>query len=170
MCDFFGIQKCAAVNHQLSITVPGKGWFPNFFKIRGVDAKVALKLPQTKIKEIKGLAMCCGVSPTGKDDINLEIMVGSAVEETFIRPFGGPLYGNHLWMGYIPVNFLMKLCADIDLEDLVITFHAKDRVRTCGASVVYRDDIGQGTEIESYNPDQIDLQLNVNYGVCRPIK
>ncbi|PWA50114.1 Leucine-rich repeat-containing protein [Artemisia annua] len=187
------VLKCAIVNHQLSVTVPEENYIipspsdfvprrgpyytqkenyiPKWFNNRRVGDKIPLNLPQTQITEMIGLAMCCRLHPQfyKKMKTYLRVIFESTVEEKiiFVQPTSTETSFGHLWIGYIPMDFLQKLCGGFDFEDLVITFSSSYEIRECGVHVVYKDDIKLMTRLESWIPDHMEFGWTDHDGVCR---
>ncbi|GKD96689.1 TMV resistance protein N-like protein [Tanacetum coccineum] len=168
----FLVQNCAIVNHQLSITVRGKD-IPKWFNNRRVGDKIPLNLPQTQFTEMIGLAMCCRLKPPFRDeDIGgtyLRIIFESTVEEKmiFVQPSSSSTLADHLWFGYIPLDFLQKLCGGFNSEDFGITFSSRHDIPECGVRVIYKDDIKLMTRTESWIPDHMEFGWTDHDGVCR---
>lgn len=117
-----------------------------------------------------GLAMCCIIDPPRKDvrGTYLRIIFESRVEENLIFvPASDASLANHLWIGYIPIDFLQKLCGGFDSEDLVITFSSRYEIPECGVHAVYKDDIKLMTRTESWIPDHMEFGWTDHDGVCR---
>nr|GEX89021.1 TMV resistance protein N-like isoform X1 [Tanacetum cinerariifolium] len=161
------VQKCAAVNHRLSIAVPGSK-MPNWFSNYRLGNTIAVNLPQSRNTNMLGLAICCHVrSNWGNIHASLRIK---------FRPTGGKFsidkqklshaakHGDSvMWIGYMPIDILKNLFHGIESEDLVIRLESKLCVTECGVCVIHKDDIKPVTDIRSCIPDYDKLgRIDVN--------
>ncbi|KAL9995126.1 putative leucine-rich repeat domain superfamily [Helianthus debilis subsp. tardiflorus] len=149
------VEKCAAVNHRLSITVRGSK-IPSWFSNQRLGNKITLKLPQNCITKMTGLALCCRfLPPLDKLTTSLKINFKVSDEENLIGRTAAHIAtgADVVWVGYLSVDVLGNLCHDFESEDLIITF--EDSVVECGVCVVYQDDIkpmtGSGSWIQDYD-------------------
>ncbi|KAI3799731.1 hypothetical protein L1987_35031 [Smallanthus sonchifolius] len=149
------LMKCAAVNHRLSIIVPGCK-IPYWYSNQRLGNTITLKLPQSCITKMTGLALsCCFIRPLPKLMTSLKIKFKLSAEESFIS--GAPAHSTKradvVWIGYLSIDILENLCHGFESEDLTITFEGD--VVECGACVVYQDDIkpmkGTGSWIPDYD-------------------
>lgn len=158
------VQKCAAVNHQSSICVPGRT-IPNWFTDRQLGDKITLNLPQNQITKITGLAICCCIygyiTP-------LKVIFKSSIEEKLIhRSAYAAQEAHHVWMGYMPIASLQDLCRVSDLDKLLISFVCDALIRECGVCVLYVDDMKPVTGTESWIPDHMEFGWIDHEGVCK---
>lgn len=170
------IQKCAAVNHRLSITVT-RNKIPNWFSNQQLGKKITLKLPQNQITKMIGLAICCLLCPPWLNmNTFLEIKLKASGEEVLIdRPSCTAKKADRIWIGYMPTDFLGNLCHGFESEDLVISFKSHHELVKCGVCAIFEDDIKTITGVGSWIPDYDDLERidcesgsseDLQYGRC----
>ncbi|KAK1409582.1 hypothetical protein QVD17_36109 [Tagetes erecta] len=153
------VQKCAAVMHRLSITVPGSQ-IPDWFGNHRLGNTIKLKLPQNHIIKVTGVALCCRFLPPLKTSSTvLKITFKGSNEENLISRAAteDTQRTKFVWTGYLPLNIIQDLCHSFESEDLLISF--EDNVDVCGACVIYKDDIKPVIGTGSWIPDYDDLMM-----------
>ncbi|GJT45420.1 TMV resistance protein N-like protein isoform X1 [Tanacetum coccineum] len=135
------VQKCAVVNHRLSIVVRGTK-LPNWFTNQRFGNEVRLKLPHNQINKMIGLTVCFRFFATSGTQNNFIIKFKRSGEEKLsIRPSGADARGlTHVWIGYMSINILRNLCHGSESEYLIITFEYDGNILECGVCVIYEDD------------------------------
>ncbi|PWA76388.1 Leucine-rich repeat-containing protein [Artemisia annua] len=172
------VQKCAAMNHRLSITVPCRT-IPSWFTNQRVGDLIALSIPQHQISEMLGLAICCNLHPPTAEFSRFIVMYFSAGRgRKLLYGTKNPLYwdkyhlvgsafqekkqyfdfADHVWLGYISVDFFRNLCHGLDYEDIIINIRSVPPVSECGVCVIYKDGIKPIKEIDSWVPDYDELE------------
>ncbi|XP_076958729.1 TMV resistance protein N-like [Bidens hawaiensis] len=158
--DMEKLSECAAVNHRLSITVPGSK-IPNWFSNKRLGNEIDLYLPHNQISKMIGLAICCRVSSFYIDSLTIRFKPSSSYEENLL--IGNPAHSAEsvdcIWVGYLAFDILGNLCHGFEYENLIITFEHHNVVE-CGVCVVYKDDIKPTTGTESWISDYEELGRN----------
>ncbi|GJS49689.1 hypothetical protein Tco_0599810 [Tanacetum coccineum] len=147
------VQKCAAVNHRLSIAVPGSK-MPNWFINYRLGNTIAVNLPQSRNTNMIVLAICCHIhSNWGNIHASLRIKFRPTGRKFAIDKQKLSHAAKHgdsmMWIGYMPIDILKNLFHGIESEDLVISLESKLYVMECGVCVIYKDDIKPVTDIRS---------------------
>ncbi|XP_076900612.1 disease resistance protein Roq1-like [Bidens hawaiensis] len=144
------VQKCAAVNHRLSIKVPGSK-IPNWFSNQRLGNKTELYLPHNQISKIIGLAMCCRLPST--DIFSIAILFKPLGERNLIGSPAHPTKSvDGVWVGFLSVDILGNLCHVLESENLIISFEGYNIVE-CGVCVIFKDDIKPMAGTGSWIPD-----------------
>ncbi|XP_076900611.1 TMV resistance protein N-like [Bidens hawaiensis] len=155
------VQKCAAVNHRLSITVPGSK-IPNWFSNKQLGNEIELYLPHNQISKMIGLALCCRLSSFYTNAITIRFK--PSYEEIqpidYIDSAHPAKYLDHMWVGYLAIDIIGNLCHGFEYENLIVSFEHQHYVVECGVCVVYKDDIEATTETESWISDYDELARN----------
>ncbi|PWA67106.1 disease resistance protein (TIR-NBS-LRR class) family [Artemisia annua] len=152
------VQKCAAVKHRLSIIVPGSN-IPSWLSKQCLGNTIDLNLPQNQFTNMIGLTICCIFGPPAHNDLYAKLYIklkpSSKEKLTQLRPAHHPQGLHHVWIGYIPVDFLGHvLCHGSEYDDLILRFYTRRSILECGICVVYKDDIKSMTAgIGSWIPD-----------------
>ncbi|PWA63880.1 disease resistance protein (TIR-NBS-LRR class) family [Artemisia annua] len=133
------VLKCGAVNHRLSVTVPGSE-IPNWFSNQQLGCTITLSKPQDQITKMVGLALSCLFRPQKAAIGESLIIEFKPLHEQLISHFPVRASGAHVWIGYMPLNILHNLRPDFESEDLIVTFTSYSEIVECGVCVVYRDD------------------------------
>ncbi|GKA46280.1 TMV resistance protein N-like protein isoform X1 [Tanacetum coccineum] len=166
------VQKCAAVNHRLSITVPGSK-IPYWFNNQQLCNKITLtnSSPHNQILKTIGLAICCvfqqGTMNNSKKGSFLRVEFKASGEENLIdRDAQSNKRANTVWIGYMSNDILQNLCPGFESEDLLITFKPEFFnnyiILGCGLCVIYEDDI-KGKELTgSWIPDYNEF-INIDF-------
>ncbi|XP_076958727.1 TMV resistance protein N-like [Bidens hawaiensis] len=154
------VQECAAVNHRLSITVPGSK-IPIWFSNKRLGNEIDLYLPHNQISKMIGLAICCRVSSFYIDSLTIRFKPSSSYEENLL--IGNPAHSAEsvdcIWVGYLAFDILGNLCHGFEYENLIITFEHHNVVEN-GVCVVYKDDIKPTTGTASWISDYEELGRN----------
>ncbi|XP_076958726.1 TMV resistance protein N-like [Bidens hawaiensis] len=149
------VQNCATVNHRLSIMVPGSK-IPYYFSNRRSGNKIEVYIPQNQISKMIGLAICCSLPPTRSI---LTIKFKPSDEEKLISGATHPAKtADFMWIGYMSIDILGRLCHDFESEKLTISFALDmDDIIECGVFVIYKDDVKTTTKIGSWISDYDEL-------------
>ncbi|CAI9270609.1 unnamed protein product [Lactuca saligna] len=114
------IKKCAAVNHRLTITIPGS-MIPSWFEKQMDGCRIGLELPQKWHTEIMGFVVCgvftyqwwryrhpriiFRITKDGAAIPKPEVNATETAENT------------NVWISYIPLDFFQQMYHDIQPED-----------------------------------------------------
>ncbi|GJT30331.1 TMV resistance protein N-like protein [Tanacetum coccineum] len=136
-------KKCAAVNHRLSIDVPGSK-MPNWFSNYRLGNTIAVNLPQSRNTNMIGLAICYHIhSNWGNIRASLRIKFRPIGEKFAIDKQKLSHAAKHgdsvMWIGYMPIDILKNLFHGIESEDLVISLESKLCVTECEKSFSMED-------------------------------
>nr|XP_043632984.1 TMV resistance protein N-like [Erigeron canadensis] len=149
------LQRCAAVGHCLSISIPGRK-IPSWFNQQEDGGKIALHLPPGWQTQTMGFAICGSSSGGFYQQISFRFEDG----ETFLKDWyekddqNDNKHCDHLWISFVPFSLIQNKKLDhndFEHEDwslvtegnLVIKVSPKNIARPvrCGAHVVYKEDL-----------------------------
>ncbi|XP_052624248.1 TMV resistance protein N isoform X2 [Lactuca sativa] len=171
------IKKCAAVDHRLSITIPGS-MIPSWFEKQMDGCRIGLKLPQNWHTEIMGFVVC-GVFTYQWSRYNIPPLIifritkdGAAIPKPEVNATE-TTENTNLWISYIPLGVFQQIYHDIQPEDwshiqgnldMTVTLgYGVESVR-CGAHVIYKEDVQQITTcICDYGNDVHVADEDVSY-------
>ncbi|KAL7612621.1 hypothetical protein Lser_V15G05188 [Lactuca serriola] len=176
------VEKCAAVNHRLNITIPGSK-IPSWFKEEKHGCRIALKLPHKWHTQIMGFVVCGVFHGEWQSGANFPRIIFRILSDGKVIPTSEVDCMNNAtetdengnaWISYIPLGFFKQMYLDLQSEDwchiegyldmTVMLTNGKHSVR-CGAHVIYKEDVQQITtfiidygnvvhvDIDKYNKD-----------------
>ncbi|CAH1447734.1 unnamed protein product [Lactuca virosa] len=176
------VEKCAAVNHRLNITIPGSK-IPSWFKEEKHGCRIALKLPHKWHTQIMGFVVCGVFHGEWQSGANFPRIIFRILSDGKVIPTSEVDCMNNAtetdengnaWISYIPLGFFQQMYLDLQSEDwchiegyldmTVMLTNGKHSVR-CGAHVIYKEDVQQITtfisdygnvvhvDIDKYNKD-----------------
>ncbi|KAI3705206.1 hypothetical protein L1987_75440 [Smallanthus sonchifolius] len=164
----FFVHKCVAVNHRLSIAVPGRK-IPNWFNNQCLGNVITMNLPQNQITKMTGLAICCIFGPLNKTLKLSKLFIKfkpSGNEKLIDLPTRGTKGRHVTWIGYMSTDFLWNLCHGFESNDLIFEFMTSSMIIKCGGCVVHKVDIksltGTGTWIPDYDELEMVYKLNLS--------
>ncbi|XP_071713752.1 TMV resistance protein N-like isoform X2 [Rutidosis leptorrhynchoides] len=145
------VERCAAMNHQLSFIAPGGRTIPNWYLDRQFCCQVALNLPKNLVTNILGFAIC-GVSRVLDSDISypdLRIHFSSLKDKLVDWSTYVAERTTHFWMVYIHVDSVKHRLGISDLDEILVWLQSDNHIIVeCGVHVVYQN-IKLMPEIES---------------------
>ncbi|KAI3746103.1 hypothetical protein L6452_08524 [Arctium lappa] len=155
------LKKCAAVDHRLSIAVPGSK-IPSWFKEQQDGCNVALRLPPMLHTQVMGFAICGvfhGEWKYGDPRIIFKIVNDEKViPKSEVDIASSAAHNCNLWVTYIPFGFFQQMYHDLQPQDwsniegnLVMTVMRTDGNKsiTCGANIVYKEDVELIQQLET---------------------
>ncbi|XP_023768828.1 TMV resistance protein N isoform X1 [Lactuca sativa] len=160
------IKKCAAVNHRLSITIPGS-MIPSWFEKQIDGCRIVLKLPQKWHTEILGFVVCGVFTYQWWRFRHPRIIFritkhGAAIPKPEVNATE-TAENTNLWISYIPLGVFQQIYHDIQPEDwshiqgnldMTVTLGYDVESVRCGAHVIYKKDVQQITTLIS---DYVDV-------------
>ncbi|XP_042754960.1 TMV resistance protein N isoform X2 [Lactuca sativa] len=152
------IKKCAAVNHRLSINVPGSK-IPSWFTEEKHGCRVTLKLPHKWDAQVMGFVLCGVFHGNQWSEATVPRIVfrivrdgkGIPMSEVNCMKNANKTYENgNMWISYIPIGFFQQMYHDLQPEDwshiegnlhMTIMLSNGRRAVRCGAHIVYKRDV-----------------------------
>ncbi|KAL7612947.1 hypothetical protein Lser_V15G06549 [Lactuca serriola] len=163
------IKKCAAVNHRLSIAVPGSK-IPSWVKEEKHGCRISIELPHKWHTQIMGFVVCAvfrrmgpyafpriifKISSVGKVTLQSEIHRMDKKEYCMKDATEKAEYtSNNVWISYMPVGFFQKMYNDLQPEDwshiegnlhMTVTLTNGTQSLRCGAHVIFKEDVQRTT-------------------------
>ncbi|KAI3724343.1 hypothetical protein L2E82_36115 [Cichorium intybus] len=157
------VKKCAAVNHRLSIGIPGTK-IPSWIKQEKGGCRITLKLPHKWHTRMMGFVVygvfdggwgshcdCPRITFSIVSDGNL---IPKSEVHYYMRFTTGTAKNGNVWISYMPLGFFQQMYHDLQPEDW---FHIEGKLDIsvmltngtpslrCGAHVIYKEDVQQIT-------------------------
>ncbi|KAL7615113.1 hypothetical protein Lser_V15G05191 [Lactuca serriola] len=153
------IKSCAAVNHRLSISIPGSK-IPSWFKEKKDGCRIGLKLPHKWHTKIMGFLVGGVFSKWGWGYVWPRITFklvndGNIIlksEVNHIKAIETTENGGNVWISYMPLGFFQKMYHDLQPQDwshiqgnLKMTISLTDGTQSVaiGAHVIYKENVQQ---------------------------
>nr|XP_043619996.1 disease resistance-like protein DSC1 [Erigeron canadensis] len=151
------LKKCAAVNHRLSIAIPGTN-MPSWLKEEWYGCSIVLKLPPKCHTQIMGFAVCGVFHGSWQSKHASPRIIFKIVNDEKAIPIqkvvsvsaSAAADNGNVWISYIPFDFFQQMYHDFQPEDwshiegtLVMTLMTTDNNKSvrCAAQIVYREDL-----------------------------
>ncbi|XP_035830864.1 TMV resistance protein N-like [Helianthus annuus] len=154
------VHKCAAMNHRLSIAVPGRK-IPNWFTNKCLGNTITMELDQSQITKMTGLAICCIIAPFSGTykfpKLFIKFKPSSSGKLIDLPPRGAE--GSHVWIGYMSTDILGNIPHGFEPNGLILEFHEFCSIMECGVCVIHKDDTKSLTGTGSWIPDYDDMEM-----------
>ncbi|KAI3745955.1 hypothetical protein L6452_08368 [Arctium lappa] len=187
MCESF-LEKCAAVDHVLSIAIPGSK-IPSWFEEQRHGNQIALKFPPKCHTDILGFAVC-GVLRKKWQRENVQTLNASEIHFTvgtdsrLIREpevddtnaSAAATEDESMWIVYIPFTlFQEQMYDDFGEEDrflfargnLIINIlepkGGYTKIVRCGAHIMYKEDVGSLHPARDYKNSNLVRRLDDSF-------
>ncbi|KAL7612620.1 hypothetical protein Lser_V15G05184 [Lactuca serriola] len=156
------IKKCAAVNHRLSIAIPGSK-IPSWIKQQKRGDRIALKLPHKWHTRVMGFVVSGVFRGSWKSHLACPCITFSIVSDGNMIPKSEvdsmmltteTDENKNVWICYMPLGFFQQMYQDLQPEDwsliegnLDITVMLRNGTRSlrCGAHIISKEDVQQTT-------------------------
>ncbi|CAH1435559.1 unnamed protein product [Lactuca virosa] len=117
------IKKCVAVNHRLSITIPGRK-IPSWIKQEKDGCRIALKLPHKWHTRMMGFVVCgvchgSWLSHYASPRITFSIVTdGKVIPKSEVHYYATQSAENeNVWISYMPLGFFQQMYHDLQPQD-----------------------------------------------------
>ncbi|GJV98507.1 hypothetical protein Tco_1553759, partial [Tanacetum coccineum] len=165
--------KCAALNHRLTIGIPGNH-VPIWFKEYWNGCNAVLKLPPRCHGKIMGFVICGVFHREWHSQYAFPRIIFKIVNKEKAIPMPEVNWSNasavadseNVWISYIPFSFFQKMYHDLQPEDwahiegkLVMTIMRTNGTQSvrCGAHIVYKEDMESVQENKTWISDYGNL-------------
>ncbi|XP_024966537.1 TMV resistance protein N-like [Cynara cardunculus var. scolymus] len=176
------LKRCAAVDHRLSIAIPGNK-IPSWFEEEQHGHQITLKLPHECHIQIMGFAVCGLFQGVQMGRCSPEIIFTIVNDEKSIPKSevdcivaSAAAENGNVWISYMPFSFFQQMYHDSEREDwshiegnLVtsIRLQGGEEAVRCGAHIVYKQDVELIGEPKICIPDYRNLEYSHGSGNTR---